>query len=486
MEALENLRRRFGQFLIVYLWGNVVLLPVISVLAHDRLDILSLVSGVALTGAATFAWMRDRTGPATRVITSLAMAGLICLMVYNFRGHPYQIDMHMYFFAALALVAGWCDWRPLVAYSGLVAVHHLILDYALPAAVFPGARDDLVRVLLHAVIIIVQTGLLIWLVRRLEAMFRESDLALSLAEAAQARTRTLTEQQQKTKADELAGLARRDELADVFVRHIQDAAKAFRNFSADVSAAAQVLAATVGETTDRARSVTSAAESASRNVDTVAAGADELSASIAEINHRVMHSAQVATSAVREAEATQHAVNALSHAAEKIGDVVELIRAIAAQTNLLALNATIEAARAGDAGRGFAIVASEVKQLASQTSKATDEIARVIAEIQTSTHGAVDSITSIVATINTVRQATQDIAGAIEQQSTATRDIAANTQSVALGTQDVSRNIGGVSEATRSMDAASGTLMGLSAELSQKSLALQSDVEDFIRRLRAA
>jgi methyl-accepting chemotaxis protein len=179
-------------------------------------------------------------------------------------------------------------------------------------------------------------------------------------------------------------------------------------------------------------------------------------------------------------------VTQLEAAAQKIGNVVELIRAIAAQTNLLALNATIEAARAGDAGRGFAIVASEVKQLASQTSRATDDIASAIGEIQASTRGTVDSMERISHTLGVVRETTQAIAEAMAQQSEATREIAANTQHVATGTQDVSRTIAYVSETASHTGEASDRLMALSDDLSHKSLDLQKEVEAFIGELRAA
>ena len=486
MDALMTLRGRFGLALVGFLWFNVALLPVIDLAMSGRLDGLLILTGVAIAGGATLVWSRDRTGRASRVVTSMALAGLIALMVYALRDSAYQIDVHMYFFAGLALIAGWCDWRALLAYSGLVAVHHLALDVLMPTAVFPSAHLDLGRVVLHAVIIVLQTALLYWLVQRLEAMFLASDHAVSTARSAEAQAQSLLAQQQAQKSEEMSKLARRDALAEGFIARMSAVAHRFREFSGDVSAAAKGLASSVSETGARTRSAGAAVEEASNNVSTVAAGAEELSASIDEINSRVAHSVQVAMSATEEATATQASVTQLEAAAQKIGDVIELIRAIAAQTNLLALNATIEAARAGDAGRGFAIVASEVKQLASQTSRATDEIAAAIGDIQASTRGTVESIERITSTLDVVRETTQAIAEAMDQQSSATREIAANTQHVATGTQDVSRTIAYVSETAGHTGAASDRLMALSDDLSHKSADLQKEVESFIGELRAA
>jgi len=189
---------------------------------------------------------------------------------------------------------------------------------------------------------------------------------------------------------------------------------------------------------------------------------------------------------VNEAGRTNERVHALAEAAQKIGDVVKLINDIASQTNLLALNATIEAARAGEAGKGFAVVASEVKSLATQTAKATEDIASQVAAIQGATGGAVVAIRGIGTTIGEVKAIATTIASAVEEQGAATQEIARNVQQAASGTAEVSNNIGGVTQAANDTGAAAGQVLSASQDLARQGEVLRGEVSQFLANIRAA
>lgn len=281
-------------------------------------------------------------------------------------------------------------------------------------------------------------------------------------------------------------MAERNRIAAEFEKHMGELATRFISSSRTVAEAARGLNETAEDTSTRAASVSQAAIDAANNVQNVAAATEELSASVGEINHQVVRTAEVTQSAVEEAKKTEEAIQTLSTAAQQIGEVINLIQAIAAQTNLLALNATIESARAGEAGKGFAVVASEVKQLAQQTAKATDDIRAKISEIQSATAVTVGSIDAIVRTIETIGGLTGSIAASVEQQGAATNEIAANTNRAATGTRDVTGHITGVDQAAQMTGHAAQQLLGLSSELEERSADLQGEVVAFVQRLRAA
>ncbi|MCE1238176.1 MAG: methyl-accepting chemotaxis protein [Hyphomicrobiales bacterium] len=236
----------------------------------------------------------------------------------------------------------------------------------------------------------------------------------------------------------------------------------------------------------RTRDVAGASERAADNVQTVAAAAEELSASVAEINSRVAEATATARAAVETAERSSAAVQGLAGSAQKIGDVVSLIRSIAEQTNLLALNATIEAARAGDSGRGFAVVASEVKALADQTAKATEEISAQIVEMQSTTRASVEAIEAIRTTIRTIDGITMSVAAAVEEQSASTNEIARNVHHAASATRDVDDNIREVDAAMVDTSRSAEGLLGLAEALDRQSTDLRGRVDAFLRNIAAA
>jgi methyl-accepting chemotaxis protein len=250
--------------------------------------------------------------------------------------------------------------------------------------------------------------------------------------------------------------------------------------------AANALAAGAEESTQQSTAVAAASEEASTNVQAVAASTEEMTSSVREIGRQVTESTRITGTAVEQASRSSATMQGLAKAAQRIGDVVELINTIAGQTNLLALNATIEAARAGEAGRGFAVVASEVKALAEQTAKATGEIGQQILAIQQATKESVGSIQEIGATIALVNEIATAIAAAVEEQGMATAEIARNVQEAARGTQEVSSNICGVSQAASETGQTAAKLLSSANELSQQSEMLRTSIEGFFAEIRAA
>lgn len=276
------------------------------------------------------------------------------------------------------------------------------------------------------------------------------------------------------------------DLSNRFEGKVKTVVDAIEKSSHDLTGAAKTLSQTATESSNRTSLVSTAADQASANVQTVAAASEELSASIDEISRQVRDASKIAAQGASDAAATNKQVEGLADASRRIGEVVKLISEIAEQTNLLALNATIEAARAGEAGKGFAVVASEVKNLASQTAKATEEISSQIGGIQSATEESVIAIRKITETIDRINAIQSSIATAVNEQGSATQEISRNVQEASMGTAEVSRNVSEVTQASKTTNKSSEQVLNAAQNLLQQASSLRNEVETILSSMRAA
>ncbi|WP_420409575.1 methyl-accepting chemotaxis protein [Hoeflea sp.] len=513
MNYMIQLQTRAAVAIVALLWLNVGLLVARTLWGMDANPLIVVGGGIAIAAASTFTWWRDPIGLSTQISTALAHAASVALLVYAFSGSPLQIDIHMYFFASLAICAAWVNWRPIVAFAGLTAVHHLVLFFLIPAAVFPGTAD-LARVAMHAAILVLEAGALIALGHSLATAFAQNDEVMTETRAATEHATEMSEQAKAAQQQNMLDAQTRDAerakdnerlqfAIDSLGRGLDQLAKGDLRFRlndafdgsleqlrVDFNSSMETLEQVIGELGKSAitmregsNGVSNDAEDIARRTEQQAATLEETAAAIGRIADTVRSASERAGEAGRVVEETSKnatrsesivsdavgAMTEIESSSRQIGQIISIIDDIAFQTNLLALNAGVEAARAGEAGKGFAVVAQEVRELAQRSASAAKDINALIEKsssqvgagvtLVNKTGDALKSIGEQVTAINSY------IAAIVESAREQAADISEINSAVAQMDQATQQNAGRVSDATKSIRQLAVDADGLAARL---------------------
>jgi len=482
-KTLDDLRARFGRLLLALLW---VLLSGVTIIAAVRgvWTILVPFIGVMLVGPATALWLRDPVGPLTRYTSSAAMSGVVALFVLEFEWQFIQADLHIAFFVGLAVVALWCCWVSISVAAATAVLHLAILNSIYPFGIFPDG-PSWSRVLLHAAFLLSQAVALGWLANRLVVAFQMSDVAAARARDAQAVSLELAEKRRLAMAEQQERRAKIDGAIVLFRERVNSVLRVVSESAGILRSTATALSAAASRASQRTEGAAETSNAASSNVASAAAATQTLLCSNVEISRQLAQTTGVVLAAANDASITNSEIVGLTQTTQSIGEVVDLIRNIAEQTNLLALNATIEAARAGQAGKSFGVVASEVKLLATQSSKATEEIAAQVLAVQSSTNGTIKAIGRITSRMQEINQLTSVVAASVENQNAATGEISNNVANAADAAKVMASVLCDVASAASETRASAQTVLAASESAEMAGINLRNEIEAFLQSVAA-
>lgn len=511
---LDALRERGIRSIVQISWIYTALLTCAMLLGAVPGDLGALIVAGLANVMPTLMMKQGRYDRTARLVVGTLAAIQPAILVYVLRGHAWQMDMHMYFFVALAALTILCDWRAILLPSGLIAVHHLLLDYLAPEWVFEGT-GNFSRVLVHGVAVILQFCALAYITNRLrnllvdqgrakldseryaleaqesaaEAHAARVEAEEALAAAAKADARSARERELREDAERLAATSRSRDLlalADQFETSVHAIVTSVGSQATQLESTAAALDDIARDSGRQSAAVAARAEQASRAARVVAGSVSELSRSITGIATSIDQQADLSARARSNSVTGDKAVRALSQRATDIGEFTGRIQAIASHTNLLALNATIEAARAGAAGHGFAVVATEVKSLAGQAARATDEISSLIDGVHAGARVAEGSLDDVSRVVEELADAASRIRSMLAEQRQTAQLLEQNAQSSAEGADDMAARIGKVAAVTSEAERLSSQVRGSAGDLLDHAVNLQKATQDFVGRLKAA
>ncbi len=449
-----------------------------------------------------------------RLMMGVLAAALPAMLTYALKGHVWQMDMHMYFFATLAALMLLCDWRPMLLTTVLVALHHLLLDYIAPEWVFTGT-GNLARVLVHAVALATEFSALTLMTLRLQALLAaqataraaserlaaEAENAMvearsaqasaerALAKAADADRRTAAERSRREDGERAAAATRAAEmlnLAEQFEGSVRAVVTSVGAAATQLESASTALSDLANDSGRQSAEVAKRADGASQAARAVASSVVELSHSITGIAASVDQQADLSARARNNSATGDEAVRALAGRATDIGEFTGRIRSIASHTNLLAINATIEAARAGAAGQGFAVVAAEVKSLASQAALATAEITALIDGVHAGARIAEGSLNDVSCVVDQLADAAAGIRKMLAEQRRTAQLLEDNAQHTAQGADEMAERIGAVAAVANEAGRLSSQVRGAAGDLVSHAQGLEAATRTFVQRLKAA
>ena len=477
--------QKYQTYMFYYIASHIVMY-VVAGFAFGLPLLVPIVLQLVLTAVAYVgAFVLRKDSPLGFDLNAMSIVLTPAVLVYMLEGHAWQIDAHMYFFASLAMVAGFKSMRAAFMAAAAVAVHHLGLNFLMPLALYPDGADFF-RVVFHAVIVVAETAVILFTINGLlkndQVILEETEKArTALAEAKVAKS----QQEAAEKSSQMARDQSRKDIAVNFDEQVGGLIEALASSSVELQSTAESMRTVADKTSGDAQNVASSSEEAALNVNTVASAMEEMSATSSSIASQIISVQTKSSDTAKDAKTANKTVTNLNLLANNIGEVVTSIRDIAEQTNLLALNATIEAARAGEAGKGFAVVADEVKKLASETAEKTEEINARVTEIQDATRESVVAMERIISNVSEIDGSVRGVSEAVEEQNSATMEIVRSVSDASRGVDTVSQIILDVQKGAEETGMSSDTVLGAARKVADLSEHLKTSVDNFLLQIQS-